>query len=154
MVNLIVKVQNEDFDVQKEIQFLKKSCKEIPGAINSFVGYVRDFSNNEKITSLTIEHYEGMTENKLYEISKKACRRWPLLGTLIIHRFGNLDTGDQIVLAASASLHRKAAFESTAFMMDYLKTSAPFWKSENLKNKKIWVDTKLDDELAAKKWSE
>ena len=91
-----------------------------------------------------------MTENKLYEISEKAYKRWPLLGTLIIHRFGNLDTGDQIVLAASASLHRKAAFESTAFMMDYLKTSAPFWKSENLKNKKIWVDSKLDDELAAK----
>ena len=86
--------------------------------------------------------------------SEKAYKRWPLLGTLIIHRFGNLDTGDQIVLAASASLHRKAAFESTAFMMDYLKTSAPFWKSENLKNKKIWVDSKLDDELAAKKWSE
>ena len=79
MVNLIVKVQNEDFDAQKEIQFLKKSCKEIPGAINSFVGYVRDFSNNEKITSLTIEHYEGMTENKLYEISEKAYKRLSLI---------------------------------------------------------------------------
>ena len=95
MVNLIVKVQNEDFDARKDIQFLKESCKEIPGAINSFVGYVRDFSNNEKITSLTIEHYEGMTKNKLYEISEKAHKRWPLLGTLIIHRFGALDIGDQ-----------------------------------------------------------
>ena len=149
---MIVKVQEEDFIIQNEIDNLKKKCKEIPGAITSFVGYVRDYSNGEKITSLNIEHYPGMTEKKLMEISQKASNKWPLLGTIVIHRYGKLNISDQIVLAAAASLHRKAAFEATEFMMDYLKTSAPFWKSEIVNNSKVWVKAKLADEIAKEKW--
>ena len=149
---MIVKVQEEDFIIQNEIDNLKNKCKEIPGAITSFVGYVRDYSNGEKITSLNIEHYPGMTEKKLMEISQKASNKWPLLGTIVIHRYGKLSISDQIVLAAAASLHRKAAFEATEFMMDYLKTSAPFWKSEIVNNSKVWVKAKLADEIAKEKW--
>ena len=149
---MIVKVQQEDFITQNEIDDLKNRCKEIPGAITSFVGYVRDYSNGERITSLNIEHYPGMTEKKLMEISLKASKKWPLLGSLVIHRYGKLNTSDQIVLAAAASLHRKAAFEATEFMMDYLKTSAPFWKSEIVNDNKVWVKAKLEDEIAKKKW--
>ena len=152
MVKVIVKVQQEDFITQNEIDNLKNRCKEIPGAITSFVGYVRDYSNNEKITSLNIEHYPDMTEKKLMEISEQASKKWPLLGTLVIHRYGKLNTSDQIVLAAAASLHRKAAFEATEFMMDYLKTSAPFWKSEIINDRKVWVKARLEDEIAKEKW--
>ena len=149
---MIVKVQQKDFITQNEIDDLKNRCKEIPGAITSFVGYVRDYSNGERITSLNIEHYPGMTEKKLMDISQKASKKWPLLGSLVIHRYGKLNTSDQIVLAAAASLHRKAAFEATEFMMDYLKTSAPFWKSEIVNDNKVWVKAKLEDEIAKKKW--
>ena len=116
------------------------------------MGYVRDYSNGERITSLNIEHYPGMTEKKLMDISQKASKKWPLLGSLVIHRYGKLNTSDQIVLAAAASLHRKAAFEATEFMMDYLKTSAPFWKSEIVNDSEVWVEAKLEDEIAKKKW--
>ena len=128
---MIVKVQQEDFITQNEIDNLKNICKEIPGAITS---------------------YPGMTEKKLMEISEQASKKWPLLGSLIIHRYGKLNTSDQIVLAAAASLHRKAAFEATEFMMDYLKTSAPFWKSEIINDSNVWVKAKLEDEIAKKKW--
>ena len=149
---MIVKIQQEDFVTQNEINNLKNRCKETPGAIISFVGYVRDYSNNEEITSLDIENYPGMTEKKLMEISEEASKKWPLLGSLVIHRYGQLNTSDQIVLVAVASLHRKAAFQATEFMMDYLKTSAPFWKSEIINNSKVWVKAKLEDEIAKKKW--
>ena len=151
---MIVKVQEKDFIAQDEIQKLKNNCLETPGAINSFIGYVRNFSNDNKLTSLTIEHYSGMTEKMLLEISAKASQKWPLLGTLIIHRYGKLNIGDQIVLAASASLHRNAAFESTQFIMDYLKTQAPFWKSEEINNKNKWVLSRKEDEQALKKWGD
>ncbi len=151
---MIVKVQEKDFIAEKEIQELKNNCMEIPGAINSFIGYVRNFSNEKKLTSLTIEHYSGMTEKMLLEISTKASQKWPLLGTLIIHRYGKLNIGDQIVLAASASLHRNAAFEATQFIMDYLKTKAPFWKSEEINNQNKWVLSRREDEQALKKWED
>ena len=151
---MIVKVQEKDFIAEKEIQELKNNCMEIPGAINSFIGYVRNFSNEKKLTSLTIEHYSGMTEKMLLEISTKASQKWPLLGTLIIHRYGKLNIGDQIVLAASASLHRNAAFEATQFIMDYLKTKAPFWKSEEINNQNKWVLSRKEDEQALKKWED
>ena len=151
---MIVKVQEKDFIAEKEIQELKNNCMEIPGAINSFIGYVRNFSNEKKLTSLTIEHYSGMTEKMLLEISTKASQKWPLLGTLIIHRYGKLNIGDQIVLAASASLHRNAAFEATQFIMDYLKTKAPFWKSEEINNQNKWVLSRREDEQVLKKWED
>ena len=152
VVEVIVRVQKENFILQNEIDNLKSICKEIPGALASFVGYVRDFSSGKIITSLTIEHYPGMTEKMLTNISRNASQKWPLLGTLIIHRYGTLNVNDQIVLAAAASLHRKAAFEATEYMMDYLKTSAPFWKSERVNKDNIWVDAKLDDEFAKDRW--
>ena len=152
VVEVIVRVQKENFILQNEIDNLKSICKEIPGALASFVGYVRDFSSGKIITSLTIEHYPGMTEKMLTNISRNASQKWPLLGTLIIHRYGTLNVNDQIVLAAAASLHRKAAFEATEYMMDYLKTSAPFWKSERVNKDNIWVNAKLDDELAKDRW--
>ena len=152
VVEVIVRVQKENFILQNEIDNLKSICKEIPGALASFVGYVRDFSSGKIITSLTIEHYPGMTEKMLTNISRNASQKWPLLGTLIIHRYGTLNVNDQIVLAAAASLHRKAAFEATEYMMDYLKTSAPFWKSERVNKDNIWVEAKLDDELAKDRW--
>ena len=152
VVKVIVRVQERNFLLQNEIDNLKSICKEIPGALASFVGYVRDFSNGTKISSLTIEHYPGMTEKMLVDISKNASKKWPLLGTLIIHRYGKLNINDQIVLAAAASLHRKAAFEATEYMMDYLKTSAPFWKSEKVNKDNIWVKAKLDDEFAKNRW--
>ena len=151
---MIIKVQERNFIAEDEIQKLKSSCIKVPGAINSFIGYVRNFSNDKKLTSLTIEHYPGMTEKMLAEISRKASKKWPLLGTLIIHRYGKLNIGDQIVLAASASLHRNAAFESTQFIMDYLKTQAPFWKSEEFKNKNKWVESRKEDEQELKKWGD
>ena len=151
---MIVKVQEKNFIAEDEIQKLKNNCMEIPGAINSFIGYVRNFSNDKKLTSLTIEHYSGMTEKMLLEISIKASQKWPLLGTLIIHRYGKLNIGDQIVLAASASLHRNAAFEATQFIMDYLKTKAPFWKSEEINNQNKWVLSRREDEQALKKWED
>ena len=151
---MIVKVQEKDFIAEKEIQELKNNCMEIPGAINSFIGYVRNFSNEKKLTSLTIEHYSGMTEKMLLEISTKASQKWPLLGTLIIHRYGKLTIGDQIVLAASASLHRNAAFEANQFIMDYLKTQAPFWKSEEINNQNKWVLSRREDEQALNKWED
>ena len=113
---------------------------------------VRNKREDEKLVSMTLEHYPGMTEKKLMEISEQATKKWPLLGSLIIHRYGKLNTSDQIVLAAAASLHRNAAFEASEFMMDYLKTSAPFWKSEIINDRKVWVKAKLEDEIANEKW--
>ena len=152
MANLIVKVQKHDFDIEKEIENFKNNCQKIPGAISIFTGYVRDFSKNKKLTSMTIEHYEGMTENELIKISKKTIERWSLLGTLIVHRYGKLKIGDKIVLAACASFHRKDAFEANQYLMDYLKTNAPFWKSEKINNKNEWVKENQSDIEAIKKW--
>ena len=104
------------------------------------------------MTSLTIEHYSGMTEKMLLEISAKASKKWPLLGTLVIHRYGKLNIGDQIVLAASASLHRNAAFESTQFIMDYLKTKATFWKKVTCGEDSFWIKPKESDAEAEVKW--
>ena len=149
---MIVKVQKEDFDINEEVEILKNKCNSIPGAISIFTGYVRDFSNNKKLTSMTIEHYEGMTENELIKISKNTLERWSLLGTLIVHRYGKLNIGDKIVLSACASFHRKDAFEANQFLMDYLKTKAPFWKSERINNKNEWVKENQSDIEAIKKW--
>ena len=149
---MIVKVQENDFNLNTELQLLKSNCKEYPGAISSFIGYVRKDRNQNHISSMTLEHYPGMTEKKLYEILEDANKKWPLLGTLIIHRYGKLNIGDQIVLTASASLHRKAAFESSEFIMDFLKTNAPFWKSEKIDNQNKWVEENEEDKKALMKW--
>ena len=149
---MIVRVQTEDFDISKEVDYLKSNCEVIPGAISIFIGYVRDFSEDKKIKSMTIEHYPGMTEKNLFEISEKAYTKWPLIETLIIHRYGTLAAGDKIVLSICASLHRKAAFEANEFIMDHLKSKATFWKSEETDEKKIWVKEKLSDKNSLDKW--
>jgi molybdopterin synthase catalytic subunit len=149
---LIVKVQKNDFNIDNEIDFLKDYCSKIPGAISIFVGYVRDFTNNKKLTSMTIEQYPGMTEIELKKISQNSLKRWPLLGTLIIHRYGKLEVSEKIVLTACASLHRQAAFEANQFLMDFLKTKAPFWKSEKIGKKNHWVKANETDFKVLEKW--
>ncbi len=150
---MIIKVQKNDFNLNSELKLLKSNCEEYPGAISSFIGYVRRDKNQNSISSMTLEHYPGMTEKKLSDILKHANEKWPLLGTLIVHRYGKLKIGDQIVLVASASLHRKAAFESSEFIMDFLKTNAPFWKSEAIDKRTKWVGENEEDQKALMKWS-
>ena len=151
---MIIRIQESDFEVNKEILGLKDLCPIVPGAITNFVGYVRNESNKNNITSMTIEYYPGMTEKMLTQISLNAMKKWPLLGTLIIHRYGKLMVGDQLVMAAAASLHRNASFEATHFLMDYLKTNAPFWKSETINNEKNWVQANESDNIELEKWNQ
>ena len=131
----MISVQNEDFDFPLEYQQLReRSLKS--GAIVMFVGLVRDFSENTQVSSMTLEHYPGMTEKVLTGIAEKAHQRWPLEGIRIIHRVGELHATDQIVLVGVSSAHRIAAYEASQFIMDILKTEAPFWKKESTKNGK------------------
>ena len=147
----MIKVQEEDFDVSKEIKQLTKTNMEI-GGLACFIGLVRDMGYGETVKSITLEHYPGMTEKQLKWLEHEARSRWPLKEVLIIHRIGTLQLGDQIVLVASASAHRKAALESCHFLIDWLKTKAPFWKLETTKNKTSWVSARHDDELETKNW--
>ena len=148
-----IRVQREDFDVGAELVALSRGKTTI-GGIASFVGLVRDLAGGQKITAMTLEHYPGMTERELQRIADEALRRWPLDALLIIHRFGRLAPGDRIVLVATASAHRAAAFESCHFLIDWLKTKAPFWKLEETPQGARWVDAEASDEAAAKRWIE
>ncbi|MGV8998543.1 MAG: molybdenum cofactor biosynthesis protein MoaE [Parvibaculaceae bacterium] len=134
------RVQNEDFDISAEIAALTKGRSDI-GAVVTFSGLVRD-------VTLTLEHYAGMTERELSKIEGEANARWSLQASLIIHRVGTLEPGDNIVLVIAASKHRKDAFEAAEFLMDYLKTRAPLWKREG----DTWVSTKTSDDSAAARW--
>ena len=125
----MIRVQREDFDIGAEIAALTDGNRAI-GGVASFVGLVRDMAGNASIGAMTLEHYPGMTEKALAKIEVEAQERWPLQASLIIHRYGRLEPGDNIVLVITASAHRQAAFESAMFLMDYLKTKAPFWKLE------------------------
>ena len=148
----MIKVQEEDFSLTDEITFLKKRCNNI-GALSTFIGIVRDKREDEKLVSMTLEHYPGMTEKMLNKINTEALSRWDLLDTTIIHRYGKLLPGEQIVLVITASKHRKEAIESCHFIIDWLKTKGPFWKYEETVDKGFWVDAKsqdLDEEL---KWN-
>lgn len=144
----MVQVQTDDFDAGAIIHELKKSTNSI-GAIVSFIGLVREFSHQDNIDSMTLEHYPGMTESVLHKIEADAIQRWDLLATSIIHRVGNLKAGDNIVLVATAAAHRKQAFEAAQYIMDILKTEAPFWKKEHTANGDHWVESK-DSDLAEK----
>ncbi len=151
-----VRVQREDFDVGAELATLAAGNKRV-GAITSFVGLVRDLHvregyHREQVSAMTLEHYPGMTETALEEIEAEANRRWPLEATLIIHRYGRLEPGDRIVLVAVASPHREAAFEACHFLIDWLKTKAPFWKVEDTPGGEQWVGAHDGDDQAAKKW--
>lgn len=147
-----VSVQLHDFDVGHEIRCLNEGRCDI-GAVVSFVGYVRDFSSNQGITALELEHYPGMTERSLNDIARRAMMRWPLIALRVIHRYGKLSPSDQIVLVVTASAHRHDAYEANAFVMDYLKTQAPFWKKEYFQDVGHWVQARESDLLAASRWA-
>ena len=145
-----IKVQYEDFDVGAEIAALTAGRTDI-GGIGCFVGVVRD--NGSTVTGMTLEHYPGMTERAITRIAEQAHERWPLLGCTVIHRVGTLRPGENIVLVIAASSHRQAALDATAFLIDWLKTKAPFWKREDLANGEgAWVDAREDDDVAASRW--
>ena len=148
-----IRVQHEDFDAGIETTALRKGNAKI-GAIASFVGLVRDINDNTGIASLTLEHYPGMTEKALAKIVAEAESRWVLLGCTVIHRVGTLKPTDQIVLVIVASSHRGHAFEACEFIMDYLKTDAPFWKKEVTSEGERWVDSRESDAAAASRWKE
>lgn len=148
----MIRVQLEDFDVGAELQALSAGNRNI-GGITSFVGLVRDLSDGSDIKRMTLEHYPGMTEQALQEIEAEALRLWPLEGVTIIHRYGPLDPGDRIVLVAVASAHREAAFAACHFLIDWLKTRAPFWKLEDTGKGARWVEAKDSDDQAAARWA-
>ena len=147
----MIRVQEEDFDMGQEVAALYEGKYEI-GAVCTFLGLVRDLPDSDGLKTMTLEHYPGMTEKELAKIEKDARARWPLSECLIIHRYGALQPGDQIVMVATASPHRQAAFESCDFLMDFLKTRAPFWKKENTGNGEQWVDARETDDVAAERW--
>jgi len=145
-----VRVQREDFDVGAEVKRLTAGRTDI-GAIVTFTGTVRGGSG---VAAMTLEHYPGMTEQELARVEAEAAVRWPLQGSLIVHRVGTLRPGDNIVLVVTASAHRQAAFDAAAFLMDYLKTRAPFWKKElDADGQERWVEARESDDDAAERWA-
>lgn len=150
--NCSVSVQLGDFDVGREIDAITLNRVDI-GAVVSFVGYVREFNVTEGVTALELEHYPGMTERSLLAIARRAMVRWPLTAVKLIHRIGRLVPSDKIVLVLTASAHRQAAFEANAFIMDYLKIEAPFWKKEYANGLGQWVQARESDEQAVKRWA-
>lgn len=146
-----IRVQAEDFNIADEMQHLTNGRKDI-GAVASFTGLVRDIHGNKNIKKLTLEHFPGMAEKELTKIANIAKDRWPIEGLTIIHRYGELNPGDNIVLVITASHHRDAAFDAARFMMDWLKTDAPFWKKEETENGDHWVAAKSDDIEKKDKW--
>ena len=148
----MIRVQREDFDIGAELAGLAAGNHRI-GGIASFVGLVRDLGGADAVAALTLEHYPGMTEMKLAEIEREAQRRWPLAASLIIHRYGRLEPGDRIVLVATASPHREAALAACHFLIDWLKTGAPFWKSEETARGERWVASRAEDDAAKERWS-
>ena len=149
----MIRVQEQDFDPGNELELLRSHCAGLAGAVVSFTGLVRDLNEGDAIAQLTLEHYPGMTETELSRIEAEAIVRWPLQASLIIHRTGHLVPGDNIVLVVTASAHRQAAFEAAGFLMDYLKTRAPFWKKETgPSGESSWVNARENDETAARRW--
>ncbi|MEY4120764.1 MAG: molybdopterin synthase catalytic subunit MoaE [Pseudomonadota bacterium] len=146
-----VRIQTEDFNLSQEIKQLRAGDARV-GAVASFVGTVRDRNDGSEVAAMTLEHYPGMTEKSLEEIIEKAKARWDIFDVLIIHRVGPLNIEDQIVLTAVTSAHRGEAFAACEYVMDYLKTLAPFWKKEDTPEGARWVDARLSDDEALKKW--
>lgn len=146
-----ISVQTHDFDVSAELAQMRAANPAI-GAVVNFVGLVRDRNDGQNIRTMELEHYPGMTEKSLLMIAEQACQRWNLIDALIIHRVGLLQPLDQIVMVAAASAHRGEAFAACEFMMDYLKTEAPFWKKESTPEGERWVDARESDSQAVNKW--
>ena len=146
-----IRVQTEDFDLGKEVAALRAGQPQV-GAVVAFVGTVRDMSEGAGVSEMELEHYPGMTEKALEDIVAEAGRRWNIFDALVIHRVGPLKPLDQIVLVAVTSAHRGEAFDACEFIMDYLKTQAPFWKKEHTPQGARWVDARVTDDEALEKW--
>ena len=146
-----ISIQQHDFDLAAELAALRAQSSET-GALVSFTGLVRDISDSEKIESIHLEHYPGMCEKALEQIISEAKQRWSLLGVRVIHRIGELKPNEQIVLVATASKHRADAFAACEFIIDYLKTAAPFWKREQTRHGAHWLETRASDQLRMQRW--
>ncbi|MGE0241545.1 MAG: molybdenum cofactor biosynthesis protein MoaE [Parvibaculaceae bacterium] len=147
----MIRVQQTAFDAAQELKMFQDAHR-ASGATVMFIGTVRELSEGRRIEGMTLEHYPGMTEKALAEIEAEALKRWPLTASLIVHRHGRLLPGDDIVLVITASAHRQAAFEACSFLMDWLKTKAPFWKLEESAGGARWVEAKDHDDEAARRW--
>jgi molybdopterin synthase catalytic subunit len=147
----LVRIQTEDFDTSAEVARLTRGRHDV-GAVVTFIGLCRD--EGGRLSALELEHYPAMAEAEIARIAQQAMERWPLNGVSIIHRYGRLAPGDNIVLVVTASTHRHAAFDAASFLMDYLKSRAPFWKKEHPKDGSDggWVDAREDDEITARRW--
>lgn len=148
---MAVRVQEQDFDLGAEIAALRAGRTDI-GALVTFTGLVRDMAKGAPIEDMTLEHYPGMTEKALGKIEAEACARWDLQACLIIHRFGRMAPGEQIMMVATAAPHRGDAFAAAEFLMDFLKSRAPFWKKEGTAGGGHWVDARETDEAALERW--
>jgi len=148
---MAVRIQTEDFDAGREIAALRRDNPKV-GAVASFIGVCRDANDGEPVTSMTLEHYPGMTEKALEEICRDAKRRWNVMDTLIVHRVGEMKPLEQIVLVVVTGAHRGEAFAACEFIMDYLKTRAPFWKKEQTSQGARWVEARASDDEAAQRW--
>jgi molybdopterin synthase catalytic subunit len=146
-----IRVQEADFDISAEVAALRADNPKV-GAVACFVGTVRDLNEGQTVHTMELEHYPGMTEKALEAIAARARNRWPGSDVLIVHRVGKLLPLDQIVLVATTAVHRAEAFESCAFVMDYLKTQAPFWKKEKTERGEKWVDARESDDAALARW--
>jgi molybdopterin synthase catalytic subunit len=151
-VTATIRIQQADFDVAQEIAALSKGRTDV-GAVVTFSGICRGSENGEPIAALALEHYPGMAEAEIARHADEALSRWPLQGLTIIHRFGRIAPGQNIVLVVTASSHRQAAFEAAEFLMDYLKTNAPFWKREESQKGTSWVAARDHDDDAAARWT-
>ena len=149
---MTVRVQTADFDIGAEIAAMRRGNPKV-GAVASFIGLVRDLNDGDAVAVLTLEHYPGMTEKALEKIVAEARSRWNIYDALVIHRIGTLKPGDQIVLVVVTGAHRGEAFQACEFLMDYLKTRAPFWKKEATPEGSRWVDARESDDAAADRWS-
>ena len=150
--HMTIRIQEADFDIAREISALTKGRTDI-GAVVSFSGVCRGSEDNQTVSALTLEHYPGMAEAEIARHAQTAMSRWPLTGLTVIHRVGRISPGENIVLVLTASRHRQAAFQAAEFLMDYLKTHAPFWKREEGAAGASWVDAREHDDAAADRWT-
>ncbi|MFZ4378587.1 MAG: molybdopterin synthase catalytic subunit MoaE [Polynucleobacter sp.] len=153
MPNSLIRIQKTDFDVSAELAALRKGDPRV-GAVVTFLGTVRDMNDGSQVKGMTLEHYPGMTEKALEDIISQANTRWDIYQTLVIHRVGPLLPEDQIVMVAVTSAHRGEAFSACEFIMDYLKTAAPFWKKEDTPEGARWVDARIADDAAMTRWNQ
>ncbi|MCB1413897.1 MAG: molybdenum cofactor biosynthesis protein MoaE [Xanthobacteraceae bacterium] len=151
-VPVTIRLQEADFDTAREIAAISRGRTDI-GAVVTFSGICRGGEGGDAIAALTLEHYPGMAEAEIGRHAEEALQRWPLTGLTVIHRYGRIVPGENIVLVVTASSHREAAFEAAEFLMDYLKTKAPFWKREEGAGGSAWVDAAAHDDAAAARWT-